>query len=224
MTTDRADTFLTSESMEPPGQATRRFGAVVEGNARLTALVGLVLLVLLFVEGMTILSVRGMLSVHIFVGLMLIPPLVLKTASTGYRFARYYLRNPQYRAAGPPYLLLRVIAPVLLACTVGLFGTGVALLVTGPQGGDTWRQLHQLFFFGWFWLMTIHVLAYTPRAARLGLSDLLRRRSDTRGVSGAVTRQSLVLGSICLGIVIAVVFLPHDASWLHWASQPRFDQ
>lgn len=221
MTLDQADTAPASSAVGSRATAMRTSGSGPEGNLRLTALVGLVLLVLLFVEGMTVLSVRGMLSVHVFVGLMLIPSLFLKTASTGYRFARYYLRNPQYRAAGPPQIFLRVIAPVMLASTVGLFGSGVILLVAGPQGGDTWRSLHQLFFFGWFCLVTIHVLAYTPRAARLGFSDLLRRGSGNSVVPGALTRQSFVLGSVCLGIVIAIAFLPLDASWLHWASRLR---
>jgi len=111
----------------------RAIGPGVEGNTRLTALTGLVLLVLLFVEGITVVNVRGLLSMHVFVGLVLIPPLLLKTASTGYRFASYYLGSHQYRAAGPPQIFLRVIAPFLLASTVGLFGTGVILLALGAQ-------------------------------------------------------------------------------------------
>ncbi|HEX8917832.1 MAG TPA: hypothetical protein VF898_04990 [Chloroflexota bacterium] len=218
---NRANAHLASPAVEPARQSS---ASGIEGNARLTSLVGLALLVLLFVEGMTVLSVRGMLSIHVFVGLMLIPPLFLKTASTGYRFARYYLRNPRYRAAGPPQIVLRVIAPVMLACTVGLFGTGVVLLLVGPQGSDPWRGLHQLFFFSWFGFMTIHVLAHTPRAARLGFSDLPGWRSGNRIVPGVMTRQSLVVGSIILGIVVAVVFLPLDSSWLQWASRFRFDQ
>jgi hypothetical protein len=204
-----------NEENEAPG---------VRGNARLTSLVGLVLLVLLFVEGMTVLGVRQMLSIHVFVGLVIIPPLLLKLASTGYRFARYYLGSPPYRAAGPPQILLRVLAPALVACTIGLFGTGVALLATGPGHGDNWRQLHQVFFFFWFWLMTIHVLAYTQRAFRLGIADFAEGIPGSRFLSGALTRQSLVAGSVCLGVVIAIVLLPWDASWLHWASRFRPDR
>jgi hypothetical protein len=191
----------------------------VEGNRRLTALTGLVLLVLLFFEGITVLNVRGLLSMHIFLGLVLVPPLFLKAASTGYRFASYYLGRHEYRAAGPPQVFLRIIAPMLLVCTVGLFGTGVALLAVGPQGRDTWRGLHQLFFFFWFGFTAIHVLAYTWRATLLGRSDV---ESLRRGpLLPAVTRQSLVWGSVALGVVLAVAFLPLDTSWLHWASAFR---
>ena len=82
-----------------------------EGNERLTALTAMVLLVLLAVEGVTIVWLRPFLTVHLFVGLMLIPPVGLKLASTGYRFARYYTRNAGYRRKGPPPALLRWTAP-----------------------------------------------------------------------------------------------------------------
>lgn len=72
----------------------------VQGNERLTATTGLILLALLAVEGFTVLSVRGMFGMHVFVGLLLLPPIGLKLASTGYRFTRYYTRNRAYREAG----------------------------------------------------------------------------------------------------------------------------
>jgi len=61
----------------------------VEGNARLTGLNG-VLLVLLAVEGATILRIRQLISVHVYVGVLLVGPVLLKCASTVYRFIRYY--------------------------------------------------------------------------------------------------------------------------------------
>ena len=57
------------------------------GNARLTGMTAIVLIVLLAVEGVTILFLRPLLSVHIFVGMLLIPPVLLKLVSTGWRFA-----------------------------------------------------------------------------------------------------------------------------------------
>jgi hypothetical protein len=68
------------------GQTSARFRLLrggTEGNARLTASTGVVLLVLLAVEGVTILAIRPLLSLHVFIGLMLIPPVVLKRATTG---------------------------------------------------------------------------------------------------------------------------------------------
>ena len=69
----------------------RLFVGGPEGNRRLTATTGAVLLVLLAAEGATLIAIRPLLSVHIFLGVLLIPPVALKLASTGYRFARYYL-------------------------------------------------------------------------------------------------------------------------------------
>ena len=98
------------------------------GNERLTSSVGMVLLVLLAVETLTTLALRSFLHVHIFLGLLLLPPVALKLATTGWRFVRYYTRNEPYRHEGPPRPLLRVLAPLLVASTMSLFGTGVALI------------------------------------------------------------------------------------------------
>ena len=46
--------------------------------------------------GITVISVKRLLPEHFFLGLLLIPPLALKTASTGYRFVRYYSGDPRY--------------------------------------------------------------------------------------------------------------------------------
>ena len=59
-----------------------------DGNERLTSSAGLVLVVLLAVETLTTLALRTYLSVHLFLGMLLLPPLALKLASTGWRFAR----------------------------------------------------------------------------------------------------------------------------------------
>ena len=59
------------------------------GNGRLTLFAALVLLVLLGVEVLTTLELPAYLSVHLFVGLVLIPLVSLKLASTSWRFARY---------------------------------------------------------------------------------------------------------------------------------------
>jgi hypothetical protein len=51
----------------------------------LTAAVAAVLIVLLAVEGATIPWTRPLLTVHVFVGMLLLGPVALKLASTGYR-------------------------------------------------------------------------------------------------------------------------------------------
>ena len=62
---------------------------------------------LLAVIGFTIPQLRQFISVHLFVGMLLIGPVVLKLASTGYRFIRYYAGSVPYRVKGPPPALLR---------------------------------------------------------------------------------------------------------------------
>lgn len=199
-----------------PSIRSQGWTGAVEGNARLTASTGLVLLVLLFIEGMTVLGVKTFFTVHAFVGLLLIPPILLKMTSTGYRFVRYYSGNSVYRETGPPHLIPRITAPFLVASTVGLFGTGVVLLVMGPGHGDALKNLHSNLFFVWFVVMAIHVLTYVGRTPRLAFADLRPGPPPGahRSVAGVVTRESLLAGSILLGLVIAIVAIPWDAAWL----------
>ena len=58
----------------------------VVGNERLTALAGAVLLVLILVELVSSANLHALLPLHIFVGVLLAGPLVVKLGSTGYRF------------------------------------------------------------------------------------------------------------------------------------------
>src|SRR6478735_8033495 len=93
------------------------------GNRLLTSFNGLVLAVLLAAEGVTILWMGDLRTEHMFIGLVLIGPVVLKLASTGYRFARYYTHASPYVAQGPPVLPLRVLAPVLVITTLLVFAS-----------------------------------------------------------------------------------------------------
>jgi hypothetical protein len=178
------------------------------------------LLVLLAVEGVTIPAIRLLLLPHIFVGLLLLPPLALKMSSTGYRFVRYYSGDREYRTAGPPRPIPRIIAPFLVLSTVALFGSGIALLVVGPDTGEYWKRIHTLSFILWFGFMTVHVLVHLIRAVSLSSADLLPKRfpSVRRDVAGALTRRSLVAGSLILGIVLAIIMIPLDAHWIKWVS------
>ena len=178
------------------------------GNERLTATTATVLLVLLAVEGFTIVSVRQMLSVHIVVGLLLIPPVVLKLASTGYRFARYYLGDAAYVAKGPPHIAMRLLAPLLVVSTLTVLGTGVALLAFGPaHHRDVVLGLHKASFLVWFVLMSVHVLVYAPRLPRAVLS------------SHSWSRVGLVAGSVVVGAVLAGAAYSLAVPWLHRAHE-----
>ena len=53
-------------------------------------------------RGATILRIRQLISVHVYVGVLLVGPVLLKCASTVYRFIRYYAGARAYRQKGPP--------------------------------------------------------------------------------------------------------------------------
>jgi hypothetical protein len=180
-------------------------------NSRLTALTGAVLLVLLAIEGVTLLSLRAMTSWHIFVGVLVVPVVALKLGSTVYRFYRYYARRPEYVVVGPPPLLLRLLGPVVVLATGVLLVTGIALIATGPGGGLV-LGLHKASFVVWVGALGAHVLGHAARIPRAVRGDLTARD----GVGGSRRRLLLVAAAVVIGAVAAVVVLPHGTAWLHW--------
>src|SRR3954453_16080559 len=103
------------------------------GNARLTAWLGVLLLVAFVVECVTLMSLDGMLSAHVFVGALLVPLALAKTATTSWRMLRYYFGNADYRRAGPPPLLLRLLGPLVVITSLAVLGTGLALIALGDS-------------------------------------------------------------------------------------------
>jgi hypothetical protein len=206
--------------------APRRSGGA-EGNERLTAITGAVLLVLLAAEGFTILSLRQLLTPHFFIGMLLLGPVALKAGSTIYRFIRYYAGSAPYRRKGPPAPLLRLLGPVTIASTAGVFGTGIALAVTGPAGRQPWLFLHKASFVIWFCAMTIHVLAYLPRLPGLLAGEArgaAARESEGRpgrgyggrgpaALGGRGLRLALLAASLVAGLVIAVLTVHLAVPW-----------
>lgn len=163
------------------------------GNDQLTATTAVVLLVLLAAEGVTILSIRSLLPAHIVIGLLLIPPVALKLASTGYRFLRYYNGHCDYVDKGPPHIVMRLLAPLLVLATLTVLGTGIGLLAFGPQHHrDILLGLHKVSFVIWFGLMSIHVVVYAPRLPRL---------VSARGA--LAQRATLVASSVFAGALLA---------------------
>lgn len=175
-------------------------------------MVGAILIVLLAVIGITILQIRQLIWVHLFLGLVLLGPITAKTASTGYRFARYYTRDPAYRSKGPPEPLLRAIAPLVLASTVVVFVSGIALLIAGPRGRQPLLALHKVSFIVWVVFTGIHVLGHVQgmvRSLRSGRSD-----DELPGVSpGAAGRWIALVGALVGGVVLAVALIPDFAPW-----------
>ena len=223
---DREQTWLPSRYGDlgsapgPPGEngrgsqrrAERRADAGVAGNARLTAANAAVLLVLLAAEGVTILRVHQLLSPHVFIGVVLIPPVLLKVASTTWRFARYYAGTPAYRRKGPPPVLLRLLGPVVVILTLVLLFSGVGLLLVPRSWLPLLLKVHKASFVLWFAAMTIHVLGHLGEVFRLAPRDWLRR--TRREVNRAGTRQWLIAASLVLGGILGFLLLSQVGHWL----------
>ncbi|HZU73294.1 MAG TPA: hypothetical protein VE990_11050 [Acidimicrobiales bacterium] len=184
----------------------------MEANERLTSSTAVVLLVLLFLEGLTVVSVRSLLGPHVFIGVLLVPPVALKIASTGYRFARYYLGASAYRRKGPPTWLLRMLGPAVVVLTVALLGSGVALMLVGPSWHDRLLALHKASFVLWFLAMTVHVLGHLAGTARLGLPDWASR--GRRRPAGASGRVALLVATLMAGAAGGVVLLGRVTPYL----------
>ena len=181
-----------------------------EGNEILTSAVAGVLTVLLALEGVTVVHMAGLVSAHMFIGMVLIPPVALKLGSTGYRFFRYYTRAHTYRALGPPRPLLRALAPALVASTVGTFVTGVLLLAAGRKS-NALLGLHKVSFIVFAVLFGIHFVAYIPRAARSLRQDWRQARREA--VPGAGVRAILVALAVGGGAVLAIAVLHAINNW-----------
>jgi hypothetical protein len=144
-----------------------------------------------------------------FLGMVLVPVVALKIASTGYRFTRYYTGDASYVAKGAPPSALRVAGPFVVVLTIAVFATGIALGITGP-GHNQILLLHKLSFVLWFVAMTVHVLGHLLETPRLAVEDWT---GDSQTAPGRVARALLVLGSLAAGLVLAFATRSWATSW-----------
>jgi hypothetical protein len=203
-----------------PRRAWRRpaelFGGGIDGNEQLTAMAGVVLVVLFAVLGVTIVRIGQLIWLHLFLGLLLLGPVALKLAGTGYRLAQYYLRTAIYVAKGPPMVALRAMGPLFVAATAIVFASGIVLLFEGPRNRATWLLIHKVSFIVWLVLMVLHLLAHVPglprslRAVRLGPQD---SSLDGWRDDGAAGRWIALVGAVIGGVVLAIVLIPHFSLW-----------
>ncbi len=173
---------------------------------------GVVLLVLLAVLGLTILRIGQLISVHLFVGLLLIGPVTLKMGSTAYRFVRYYTGRRAYVRRGPPPWAMRLLAPFVVLLTTVVFLTGVVLLFTGPQGREPWLLLHKASFILWLGATALHVLGHLPGLG--GMLGYQRPREEGLTASpGVAGRWIMLAGALVAGLVLALVLVPDFHTW-----------
>jgi hypothetical protein len=186
------------------------------GNAILTAWTGLVLLVLLVAELLTLFDVRGLISWHVAIGALLIPPALLKTTTTTWRMVRYYRGNAPYRQAGPPPLLLRLLGPAVVLSTLGLLVTGVLLVLLGEETSRRvlitlpfvrvdWLFLHQATFAVWATVTGLHLIGRLVPALQVVTS---RRRAP-----GRVWRLIAAATVIAVAVPLAVLITHAVGDW-----------
>jgi hypothetical protein len=188
----------------------------VDGNERLTAATAVVLIVLLAALGVTILSIGQLVWWHVLLGMLLIPPVLLKLGSTGWRFMRFYTGAREYMRRGPPLLPLRLMAPLVVASTLAVFATGVALLAVGPQAGFV-VGLHKASFIVWLALTAIHVLAHLRAIPQLMTGDWRRRAVPPESVvPGTGMRRLALAATIVVGAVVAAATIRYAQPWEHF--------
>jgi hypothetical protein len=190
------------------------------GNARITAWTGLLLLVLFLAELVTLIDVEAWIGWHVVIGALLLPPALVKTASTGWRIVRYYTGDRAYRVAGPPPMPLRVLGPAVVATTLGLLISGIVLIALGPDRSRTalltalgqrvdWVSVHQGFFILWAAATGLHLLGRLLPALGLTVS---RPRSGER-VDGRVPRSLVQLLSVATAVLTAVLLFSAASAW-----------
>jgi hypothetical protein len=196
------------------------------GNARLTAWTGLLLLVLFLAELVTLLDVHGLIAWHVAIGVLLVPPALLKTATTGWRIVRYYTRGPSYVSAGPPLLALRVLGPLVVATTLGVLGSGLVLVALGEQRAQSgslsllghrldWVTLHQALFVLWAVATGLHVLARLVPAVGLAGGRTEEGAGPADPVPGRAVRAAVLVLVLAVAGATTALVLPAASGWQH---------
>lgn len=189
------------------------------GNALLTAWTGLVLLVLSIAELLTLFNVEGLLSWHVAIGALLVPPALLKTTTTGWRMIRYYAGNAAYQEAGPPPALLRLLGPLVVLTTLTLLGSGILLVLLGQQTSHhalftalgqriDWVTVHQGAFIVWATATGLHLLGRIIPALRLVFGS-----GSTNRVPGTAIRLSVLAVALAVAAGLAVLLVHVDTRW-----------
>jgi hypothetical protein len=215
---DVVDTALGTARRDDP--ITGRTGGPA-GNARLTAWLGLALLAFFLAECVTLISLHQLIDVHLFIGALLVPLALVKTATTGWRIARYYTGKDLYVEAGPPPTLLRLLGPLVILGALAVLGTGLSLVALGQAA--TFQPfmsvagfqispltLHQIAFAVWLATTGLHALVRTVAALRLAAG-----REPSQPVPGRVMRTVLMAAVMIAGVGTGAIILHLSHDWSH---------
>jgi hypothetical protein len=105
------------------------------------------------------------------------------------------------------------LAPVVVATTVALFATGVALLIAGPAS-DELQFLHKLSFIVWVAFISAHLLGHLLELPRLATPDWRRSAPEVARLAGAGPRILLLAGAVTGGLALGFLGLSVAGSWL----------
>jgi hypothetical protein len=164
---------------------------------------------------------RCLITWHIFIGIALIGPLVLKTGSTVYRFLRYYGGDAAYVSKGPPHIILRMLGPLVILSSLIVVGTGLGLLAVRPGDGGLLLLAHKASFIVWVGATSIHVLGHLLEAARESWNEIRPRGDDLAARRRTVRVGALVL-SLVIGFGAAALVTPTATTWTN--QQARTDR
>ena len=171
----------------------------VFGNRALTSWAGSGLL-----PGLGVVALSGLVfgrfwQLHYVAGLALIPLLILKLGSTGYRALSYYVRRAAYRAAGAPERIGRLLAPALVLSTVVAMASGIWMWSQHSEA-QPWAKLHVLSVVAMGGCVALHLLLRTPisiqAVGRDGVAALRHMWPRVRVI--------LVGGAVAGGVILGI--------------------
>jgi len=175
----------------------------VRGNARLTAITAVPLLVLSIAQVVTVvLGVSGVLTAHLVIGFVLTPIVALKLGSTGWRMVKYYLGDPDFRSRGAPSMYFRILGPVLIVLTVVLFVSGFVTYL-GPQPMQHLAfHVHDVSSYLWLVAVALHAGPHYLEAVRLAAAEVFPRSGPQP--KGARARKGALIAATFSGIGLAL--------------------
>ncbi|WAH44945.1 hypothetical protein NZD89_28285 (plasmid) [Alicyclobacillus fastidiosus] len=196
------------------GRSSNRGYTRVVRNERMTAFAGAILFVLIVIELFITANLHALISVHIFVGVLLSGPLIVKMCSTGYRFFRFYTRSAVFVQKGPPNIWLRLLAPFLVIITVLVFISGFGLAVVGPTHTGLFFKIHAVSVTLWLPLIAVHIYAHIRKVPRQIANDW-SKKSEFR-VPGRASRIGINSSALVVGFIAAIVMIPVSTPWRKW--------
>lgn len=201
---NRKEVYAEDERFPDKEPQNKRFP--IERNKRITAIAGIVLFILIIAELVITANMHALRSEHIFVGVLLSGPLVVKMGSTGYRFFRYYTKSPEFVRAGPPNILLRLLAPFLVVTTILVFISGFGLAFGGHAYGRLFIKIHAVSVALWLPLLGVHIYAYIRKAKGLIAYDWTSK--SNYHVPGRASRLGMNIAAIILSGIAAFILSP----------------